>query len=596
MADQEKIGVNEFKNFLLEKFANDENIDNISKQFSNEKRRLEEELGKEIPTFYSDAKNYMSVNDIAIDSSGQIDVNVVKQIAQIAKKEVERQEFFNNEANQSSEQNDLDIDQENLVQLQKEYSQIDFENLTSKDFSWIVDNIEYFIENSTEQDFQNVTEEMKNQLGLSEEVSNLFTLFKKSVDGKELTKQEKEIYNEGKDNLAKILGIDTNKEQIDDEKIRSVLQDLYKLTFRIKEQQEAENRNLTAKELEDLKNSLSNPNVFNLIDEEILKSNEKLKQLNEQLGEQLSKQSNEFENDITDAEEVNGMHEENNDGISNTEFGRVDFDGMFGQWFMEIEDPAEILSVDDAELQEETNEMSQVDDVIDKSITEEVKSIAKEPEEVKGVEKEAVEEAKTELKDYEMEIDEPKGLAGFFAKIKNSKAVKAVTNLFKTKDEQKRLNAAVTERTDQNGVKITEYEDKGKSSLDVPMSIRFREFAIRAGDAVTNFIQSRSQSKGPDIPINRPTIVGKDDKDKTQEEQTQNIDKEQTRENNNEITNSPKESQVGQYADNNQWAVDLGTLGNAQGLNNQKNKDNNIIISTNEANNAKEVKSAPEDR
>lgn len=148
--------------------------------------------------------------------------------------------------------------------------------------------------------------------------------------------------------------------------------------------------------------------------------------------------------------------------------------------------------------------------------------------------------------DYQQEIDEKTGIAGLFAAIANSRVGRAVKNLFKTKDAQQRLNAPVTQRTE-DGLKITEYESNGSLMPTTIQARNFlRDFAVNTVEAVTNFANNISDairgSKKDEI-INKPTII----KSEPIQEQTEKVEQKQVIEQVQEQTET--------FNDTNKWAV-----------------------------------------
>lgn len=502
MEEQEKIGISEFKIFLSENLEVDIDVDNISKQFSDEKKRLEEEFGQEVPAFYSNAKNYMMRNSVTIDSSGRVDVNVIKQVSQITKKEVEKQQTLNNELKKQEEQN-KNIVEQSLIEFKEQLSQIDFDNLTGKDLKWIADNAGRFLENATDEDVGKTLNEIQEQTGIDSTLIDFFMLDKKHKDGK-LTEQEQSDLNEKRKKLSQKLG--KNEKDLSDAEIEKLFADSCYVAAYKKQLKEVKNREMTFEDVQDLKENMSNSQIWLLIDEKTLLSQNQILDEISELAEDIQ-DINQTEKDIEDNETLN------NNSLNEMSFEN-ELDALFDDMFAEIEDPAAMdlnkkqVGQTLEDLPEDQPQLELADEEVQNEAMEEVQD--ENSEERKQIEEEIQEEAKEE-EQYEAPTfeEEKTGLAGLFSRIANSRAVKAVTNLFKPKEEQKKLNAPANQRVE-DGVRFTDYESNG-SLLPATIQTRnfFRNFAVSTVEAVANFaknISGRTKKENETI-VNNPTVI-----------------------------------------------------------------------------------------
>lgn len=581
MEEQEKIGITEFKIFLSENLEVDIDVDNISKQFSDEKKRLEEEFGQEVPAFYSNAKNYMLKNSVTIDSSGRIDVNVIKQVSQITKKEVEKQQTLNNELKKQEEQS-KNIEEQSLIEFKEQLSQIDFDNLTARDWQWIADNAGRFLEEATDEDVGKTLNEIQEQTGIESKFSDFIILYKKHINGTE-TEQEQKAFNDMKKEFAKKLNTDEN--DLNDEEINEIFSDLCSFVGFKKDIEEQNDRKLTLEDIQKLKEAKSNSKIWLLIDEKtLLYQNQRLDEISE-LVEDLQG-INQTEKNGTSSIKSNpkqgktGKDIEDSETLDNNSASEMSFenelDALFDNMFAEMEDPAEAIEIDLNEeqveqtledLPEDQPQPELADEEVQNEAMEELQDERQEVEEdIEEIEEEIQEEAKEEIPEEQYEAptfeDEKTGLAGLFSRIANSRAVKAVTNLFKPKEEQKRLNAPANQRVE-DGVRFTDYESNG-SLLPATIQTRnfFRNFAINTVEAVTKFAKNISgRGKQDNQVINTPTVI-KSESTKEQTEKTVTQEQQQTVE------------KTETFNDTNKWAVSNEAIQRQDAINKAQERNN----------------------
>lgn len=250
--------------------------------------------------------------------------------------------------------------------------------------------------------------------------------------------------------------------------------------------------------------------------------------------------------DVLTQEENNAQMREENDQYVTSEMARaIDFayatktmQDIFEK-IVEGKSP-EILEqeeVEQAEPEEKVQRETKVENIVQK---ENIPDKIEEPE----TPKKELEEEEYESPTFDEE--DKTGIAGLFAAIANSRVGRAVKNLFKTKDAQKRLNAPVTQRTE-DGLKITEYESNGSLMPTTIQARNFlRDFAVNTVEAVTNFANNISDairgSKKDEV-INKPTII----KSEPVQEQAEKIEQQPVVEQIQEKTET--------FNDTNKWAV-----------------------------------------
>ena len=166
-------------------------------------------------------------------------------------------------------------------------------------------------------------------------------------------------------------------------------------------------------------------------------------------------------------------------------------------------------------------------------------------------------QAESELKDYEIEVEEKTGLAGLFSKVKSFiQNIPAIQGLFARTNKQERLGAGKPEVTREDGIKQTSYF--GNGSLE-PLTVRARNFAINLGSNVMEAIgrvTGTSDKENTDIPINRPTIIKSEEKTNeraVEEQQINNMKLNPTQQQQMDFVQ--EEEQQGKKMDDNPWAV-----------------------------------------
>lgn len=597
MEEQEKIGITEFKIFLSENLEVDTDVDNISKQFSDEKKRLEEEFGQEVPAFYSNAKNYMMRNSVTIDSNGRIDVNVIKQVSQIAKKEVEYQRNIKSQIEIREENNKKVLEEQNNIEIENKFAQIkekleqmDYDNLTSDDFSFMGENIEYVWKNTTEEEFEKVVESVSqdqmqfNPVFLS--ILNKMHTASLYVDTKENNEKEYEK-NDRVENPEETRNTEFNKklqslftteemefciqnginiDEINENYAKQCVQDILRCRSILLDEQEKNKGKISSERInENVKIYSKSPILKSLLENGVL-FNQSIYQEN---------------NNMTFIDEnTNIFQSVENGGFQTAEPTNAEMDNeldaLFDDMFAEMEDPAEAIEMDLNEeqveqtledLPEDQPQPELADEEVQNEAMEELQDERQEVEEdIEEIEEEIQEEAKEEIPEEQYEAptfeEEKTGLAGLFSRIANSRAVKAVTNLFKPKEEQKRLNAPANQRVE-DGVRFTDYESNG-SLLPATIQTRnfFRNFAINTVEAVTKFAKNISgRGKQDNQVINTPTVI-KSEPTKAQTEKTITQEQQQTVE------------KTETFNDTNKWAVSNEAIQRQDAINKAQERNN----------------------
>lgn len=584
MDEQEKIGITEFKTFLAENMKNDTNVDIVIKQFSDEKKRLEEEFGQEVPAFYSNAKNYMMRNSVTIDSSGRVDVNVIKQVSQIAKKEVEKQRESNNYREKQEEKN---FETESLKEDVKEkIKEINFLNISPEEYRFCLQELGSVLANVNAEGIealgQEISKNFEGKLAQDkiEEIQKLIQLAGHFSKGEVLPEEmntsknqellEKKGYTIDKD--GKIIESDTDgqEKKSKEELARNFLSD-YKLDC-LK----------TVQEMFDTMKDLTDEEEKKKVLKTFLSAHPEIKEFCEEYDISMEEiylnkeEINEIVEDLQNTEQTAYSIEKHN---NTTEMNfENELDALFDDMFAEMEDPAEAIEMDLNEeqveqtledLPEDQPQPELADEEVQNEATEEVqdeKQEEVEDENIEEIEEEIQEEAKEEILEEQYEAptfeEEKTGLAGLFSRIANSRAVKAVTNLFKPKEEQKRLNAPANQRVE-DGVRFTDYESNG-SLLPATIQTRnfFRNFAINTVEAVTKFAKNISgRGKQDNQVINTPTVI-KSEPTKEQTEKTVTQEQQQTVE------------KTETFNDTNKWAVSNEAIQRQDAINKAQERNN----------------------
>lgn len=582
MDEQEKIGIAEFKTFLAENMKNDTNVDIVIKQFSDEKKRLEEEFGQEVPAFYSNAKNYMMRNSVTIDSSGRIDVNVIKQVSAIVKKEVEKQQEINNYREKQEEKN---FETESLKEEVKEkIKEINFSNISPDEYIFCLQELGSVLANVNAEEIEAFGQEISKNLDGKmskdeiEKIKTLLQLGRCFSQGESIQEEmntpeniallESKGYTVDKD--GKIIESDTDgqEKKSKEELAKNFLMD-YKL-----------NSLKTVQEMFDTMKDLTDEEEKKKVLKTFLSAHPEIKEFCEEYDTSMEEiylnkeEINEIVEDLQSTEPIAYSIEKHN---NTTEMSfENELDALFDDMFAEMEDPAKAIEIDlDEEQVEQTLEdlpedqpqPELADEEVQNEATEEVQDERQEVKEnIEEVEEEIQEEAKEEIPEEQYEAptfeEEKTGLAGLFSRIANSRAAKAVTNLFKPKEEQKKLNAPANQRVE-DGVRFTDYESNG-SLLPATIQTRnfFRNFAINTVEAVTKFAKNISgRGKQDNQVINTPTVI-KSEPTKAQTEKTVTQEQQQTVE------------KTETFNDTNKWAVSNEAIQRQDAINKAQERNN----------------------
>lgn len=592
MANQEKeMGLADLENFLKQQFPQSNKVNTLLEQITKSKAEMEKEIGEENPFFYGAVSRYMSSHssrgiDDWVDSKGNVNIAQINTVVTIAKKEFEQKKMQERQSIPNDKDNLESTDVKDIKENQfvSRLKNIDFNNMTVDDIIDIASNSEEFIKNSTKEQFKQYNEKMYNIFGIAKEYQYLIEFMK---DPESMTPERQdyiernlppEEYNILYDEDGKIKPSEIRSLY---DKQQSVIQ-----TVLILYQQKG--KDIT---LEDVNNALDDsqkefitkfPKRLNI--EKCVelantgKLEEKLNEINDKSTmDDIVEQPQKVDEDgtiIVEQEDFLGFDTYRTD---NSE----EFEEFFDNMFAGIKDPAEAMEMDLGEEQvEQTLEDLPEDQPQPELADEEVQNEAMEEvqdENIEEIEEEIQEEAKEEIPEEQYEAptfeEEKKGLAGLFSRIANSRAVKAVTNLFKPKEEQKRLNAPANQRVE-DGVRFTDYVSKGS----LPKNI-IRDIAVSTVEAVTDFAKSISgrNKKEDETILNRPIVIQTDKtkqsekvvvQDKAQTEKTVTQEQQQTVE------------KTETFNDTNKWAVSKEAIQRQDAINKAQERNNLSHVAT----------------
>lgn len=520
MAEQEKVGKKEFEIFLLEKkFATIQNIDMISKQFSDAEEELKKSLGvNSIPSFYSDAKQYMLDNPISIDSTGKIETNIIKRITKKAEeKEIQEKQIIDEE--RKKKENIEDITRQEEIDEKKKYEarlqQIKAVDDTIEKYG----GIEKFLKNATSDEINQFTSLRKEQQVFDD------------VDELIIRKIHNPDYVFTQENHEKIMASPLAKELNYNSETRIfenvIKAETYVISLEMMNK-DIQNQVLGSDghvDVETVKDVIRNSSYYTIISK--TKSDQDIERiLNEKKQEFQFRQDNSQEkyNEVEYVQSssigvINDIQTTTGNTISIVEMQEF-CEEAITQEIQNIPDYAEeekILKDEQSTEEIHTREGISDEDLLQNlefGLTDELNDFqiekTKDKKEIQ-TEDQPQQEPSKENK-YETPTFEVKrtGLAGLFSMIANSRAAKAVTNLFKPKAKQDRLGPAQPHKKVENGLEITTYEGGGNSIE--PLSKRVRSFARNMGAKIMEGVVSITNlgrgNKETNQTINTPIVIG----------------------------------------------------------------------------------------
>ena len=617
MAGQEKVmGFADLEHFLKQQFPESNKVNILLEQISKSKVEMEKELGEENPFFYGAISGYMSSHPSKgigdwVDSKGNVNVSQINTVAKIAKKQFETAK--ENEANNQQAQKDY---QEQVLEqpeevIKQEFAKIDYNHLTLDNLMYISKNISLFRDTSSYEDYTKVVKTIGGVLDIDTDITN-WQILAKYMDenpNSQLTAEQNEIFKSVSKELLSEDGqsFDQDKMKILDNLIGSSLDyfsnELINGNSINQNKMKEYIKNLLKQHDVEFSESLQNKIVSSMkifkelegksieeqkeIIEQKIQEQNKLRQENVNKQEQIkvakdsekSIEQMQAENDSAMKSRFEKQHdfanEEQQSTLEEQEIDEEENPSMEDDFFAELEeyDVEHVNSVledlDEEQVEQTLEDLPEdqpqpelADEEVQNEATEEVQDERQEVEEnIEEVEEKIQEEAKEEIPEeqYEaptFEAEEKTGLAGLFSRIANSRAVKAVTNLFKPKEEQKKLNAPANQRVE-DGVRFTDYVSKGS----LPKNI-MRDIAVSTVEAVTKFAKNISgRGKQDNQVINTPTVI-KSEPTKAQTEKTVTQEQQQTLE------------KTETFNDTNKWAVSNEAIQRQEAINKAQERNN----------------------
>lgn len=184
---------------------------------------MEKETGEENPFFYGAVYNYMNSNKAKsisnwIDGKGNVNITAVNAIVKVAKKqfevvkenELEQRKRKQNYQNQSIEQ------QEEIIK--QELANLDYNNLTINDLSYIAKNMEIFRDNVNIDDYEKATKSIASALNISSDITDWQIVAKYQSDNshKKLNVEQNEILKSAPKELLNEDGKSFNQNKMKD--------------------------------------------------------------------------------------------------------------------------------------------------------------------------------------------------------------------------------------------------------------------------------------------------------------------------------------------------------------------------------------------
>lgn len=508
MADFKEINAEKFKENLISNFGDNDKVNILFDE-------LVQKNAEKNPFFYSIILNYIERNNINIlelvDSKSQVRFDKINVAIVQAKKEFE-QVKIQQEKNEYKQKNDENLEKNEGLNENNLFKNIDFQNLTSKDFKLISKDFINFIKSANNEEIEAVMQDSKEFLGTAEQCSMAFGIAHKIFRDEKLSEEEYKSIKKIPEHIANFIGLDKESNKINEDIYKNSFEKYFSLVGEIREIAESKGE-ISSTELDSILNSEAYKDFIQQCPEMINKDIILEKSRNGEFKKYMDMLIDDANKNINSENKLEFSVE------SSSKEGVLSFDDLeskFDAMFAEIEDPAyfqESIEIHEEqknveeELEKEGNEILEID------IEEKAQEInlKEQVEEMEQESQEGENEKLQEEEEYESPtFDEEKtGLAGLVAAIANSRIGRAVKSLFKTKDAQKRLNAPVTQRTE-DGLKITEYESNG-SLMPTTIQARnfFRDFAVNTVEAVTNFTKNISNAirGNQDEVVNRPTII-----------------------------------------------------------------------------------------
>lgn len=581
MADQGKVmGAGDLENYLKREFAENNKVNKLFEQLVKSKAEMEKETGEENPFFYGAVYNYMNSNKSKsisdwVDSKGNVNISAVSTVVKIAKKEFEQKKIL--EADQEKKASEAQKVEE-TEKTSADFSEIDFNHMTAKNFIYIAENIEQFMNEASVEQKQQVIEKVDEMAG----TSKIYKMLQQAIfDPTILTNSD--VLEEIKDGLLpEVYNEVFDENGFNKDNMQVILNKKIKVLGKLVERNETEELNKEIIQDTLKKYHLDVDKYSGLIDiDHILElaRDGKLQEFFEQEKAQAVKNIDSMDPvskpEETVAEGKADIGQEKADiGQAQTsetsyeEFSQDDFENFFDDMFAKAIDPALIQEENQLEnngeeqLKYDLDEREQEVQIIEEQVMAEQaiqEEISVEPENlVQDIAQEKV-QAEQELKDYEMEVEEKTGLAGLFSKVKDFiQNIPAIQGLFAKTNTQERLGDGKPQVTREDGIKQTTYF--GNGSLE-PWTVRARNFAINLGSNVMEAIgkvAKSSNKEDKDVPINRPTIIKSQEKTNertTEEQQIDNIELNPMQQ--QQMDSLKVVEQQGRKMDDNPWAINV---------------------------------------
>lgn len=568
MVDYKEINAAKFKENLIGNFGDNDKVQILFDE-------LVENNTEKNPFFYSIIlthieKNHLSITDL-VDSKNQVHFDKINVAIVEAEKQFQEKQNVEKEKSERNNQNNEQINNDK-EDIRNQLKAIDFKNIKAEDIGLFLHNFEKALDtfDSEElEDMANATSEQLKKEGFKEDFVNSFHMKLKLLACAKAGKLSKELNTPEVQQYLAEKGIDIDDDlNLSSNKDGEAPEDILKSDkethdyvsiielVRLSTDKENFEQRLNLPENSKLKEfwikqGLSFDDIYQKKEEAELQSESKLE------GDNLEQKSIEDEPST-----VRTIHVE-----ADVETIHVETEDFFDNLFEETIDFAENMRVEQEIQTEDQPQPELADEEVQNEATEEVQDERQEVEEdIEEIEEEIQEEAKEEIPEEQYEAptfeEEKTGLAGLFSRIANSRAVKAVTNLFKPKEEQKRLNAPANQRVE-DGVRFTDYESNG-SLLPATIQTRnfFRNFAINTVEAVTKFAKNISgRGKQDNQVINTPTVI-KSEPTKAQTEKTITQEQQQTVE------------KTETFNDTNKWAVSNEAIQRQEAINKAQERNN----------------------
>lgn len=536
---------------------------------------MEKELNQKCPFFYAAALNYITNNSSKslsdwVDSTGNVDISEINIIVNTVKKEIEISNKFDNA---KINQQNVEIEIEDLKKVLEEFDKIDFDNIKREDLYFVQENFMSLWGRADKEKMDKViakaTDELK-QDGASENLvdgfNQILTILNYKAYGEsipeELQKNAEiqkinEIFNEMSEQEQKDFAFEIYTTMLEQLKQMQVDQ-----LAKSKEEQLIVDR--INQFQEPYKNVVLKVFKVQTVEEfsQLITSDDKKETISAQ---------------IQNKKNIEQMLKENT-ALIDIEMKRAKDFSQMEDWIEEeinLEDLDLPLDDELESLKEIQSDLPEYDIVHEEALSTDGQ-LEEQVDQIKKVIEPKLEERKYEQQDGNYEVptfEEKTGIVGIFASIANSRVGRAVKNLFKSKDAQKRLDAPATQRTE-DGLKITEYESNGSLMPTTIQARNFlRDFAVNTVEAVTNFANNISNAmrgnKEAEV-INKPTII--------KSESVQENDKLQI------VDQAQEKAET--YMDSNKWAVSKEALEaqaqkntiqatNLQNKTQEQNKDTN---------------------